>query len=308
VSDVVLRTSLVGLVLAALGGCTMSSGGSGLPLGFGTAYDSSADGGAPRILRSVRGSGAGNGWAVGEMGLSLALSGARWSEVPSGSIATLGGLSAADASHAYAVELGGDRVLAWNGRTWTPLGEDRPGRAAAATWATSSKDVWVAGDGIEHWDGTQWTQAVPPGTTFTSIAGSFPTDVWAVGPGGVQHFDGDAWSAVSVPAGTPALAAVWATNVFDAWIVGAQGTVLHWNGSAWTRMTSGTTVDLTSVTGPDVANIWIGGKDGTLLFWNGASFGQTATPSAKSINDVWLPPGGDLMLVDDTGTVVSYVR
>jgi hypothetical protein len=295
------------IAFASPAACTFSNGGSGVPVGFSTSYDTTAGGGAPRVLRSVRGSGAGVGWAVGEMGLALVLSGNTWTEVPSGSTATLGGLSALDSNHAYAVELRGDRVLAWNGH-WAPLGDDRPGRAAAATWAAATNDVWVAGDGIEHWDGTQWTQVVPPGTTFTALAGSYSTDVWAVGPTDVRHWDGKTWTAVTVPASTPALAAVWATGPFDVWIAGAQGTLLHWGGSALSRITSGTTADLTSIGGGDPTDIWFAGKDGTLSWLNGSVFTPLGTPSGKTVNDLWKPPNGDLMLVDDTATVVRYVQ
>jgi hypothetical protein len=301
---------VLGLALIAVASstaCTFSNGGSGVPVGFSTSYAPAEEGGAPRVLRSVAGSGAGVGWAVGDMGLALVLSGNRWSEVPSGSTATLGGLAALDAGHAYAVELGGDRVLAWNG-AWAPLGDDRAGRAAAATWAAAQNDVWVAGDGIEHWDGTQWTQQLPPGTAFTSLAGSYSTDVWAVGPTDVRHYDGKEWKAVTVPAGTPPLAAVWATGPFDVWIVGAQGTVLHWGGASLARITSGTTADLTTVGGGDPTDVWLGGKDGTLAWLNGTTFTPLGTPSATTVNDLWKPPFGDLMLVDDTGTVVRYVR
>jgi hypothetical protein len=305
----VLRVRVLGFLigLASLAACTFSDGGSGVPLGFSTSYAPSDDAGPVRVLHSVRGTGAGTGWAVGDMGLALVLSGNNWTEVPSGSTATLGGLSALDSSHAYAVELGGDRVLAWNGH-WAPLGDDRAGRAAAATFAAATNDVWVVGDGIEHWDGTQWTQQVPPGTTFTSIAGSFSNDVWAVGPTTVQHYDGKAWTTKNIPAGTPALAAVWATSQFDVWIAGAEGTLLRSGGGSLARITSGTTTDLTCVGGGDPTDIWFGGKDGTLSWLNGAAFTPLGTPSGTTVHDLWKPQNGDLMLVDDTGTVVRYVR
>ena len=89
-----------------------------------------------------------------------------------------------DVGHAFAVELGGPRVLAWDAHGWATLGADRADRAAAATFALAPNNVWVAGDGIEHWDGQSWTQQVPSGATFTSLFGSFDTDV---GPGPGRH-------------------------------------------------------------------------------------------------------------------------
>jgi hypothetical protein len=291
--------------LFAVGVLACSSPGEA-PKGFSTVFmTSGADGGAPPALVSVRGSGAGTGWAVGEAGTIARLSGSSWTLVDSGTTATLGGLSVLDVGHAWAAELGGARVLAWNGR-WAPLGDDRAGRAAAATWGVAANDVWVAGDGIEHWDGQAWTQEVPSGTAFTSMFGTFRTDVWAVGPGGIRHYDGKTWSTKLAPSGAMPLAAVWASQLYDAWFVGAGGTILHWNGSALSTVISGTTVDLTCIAGTDAGDVWIGGKDGTLLHYDG-SWSPYTTDAHRTITDVWRAYGADVYFVDDTGSVTRFV-
>lgn len=277
------------------------------PKGLTTPFmTSNADGGAPPALLSLRGSGAGTAWTVGEAGIIARLSGYTWSLVDSGTTATLGGLSVLDVSHAWAVELGGARVLAWNGRNWAPLGADRPGRAAAATWGTATNDVWVAGDGVEHWDGQTWTQEVPSGAMFTSVFGSFRTDVWAVGPGGIRHYDGKTWSTLPAPTGTMPLAAVWASQLYDAWFVGAGGTILHWNGSVLSSVPSGTTADLTCVGGTGPGDVWIGGKDGTLLHYDG-TWSNSSTAAHSTITDVWKAFDADVYFVDGTGAVTRYV-
>lgn len=306
-----VAVSRIAIVVVFLAGCSLSGNrGGGAPLGFSTAYDTAADGGTAQPLKSVGGSGAGSGWAVGEGGAALQLVSGSWRQVPSGTTATLSGLSASDINHAFAVEEGGANVLAWNAQTgqWAPLGEARADRAAAATWAAAPNDVWVVGNGIEHWDGQAWTQQVPSGTTFTSISGSFDTDVWAVGPSAVQHYDGKVWTPLTVPPGTPPLSGVWVAGLLDAWIVGAQGTVLRPSGPVLVRVAANTTKDLTAVTATGFDDVWIGGQDGVLLWWNGSAFSELATPAAHTINDLWRAPGGDLLLVDDTGTVARYVR
>ena len=65
------------------------------------------------------------------------------------------------------------------------------------------------------------------------ITGTSKSDVWAVGEGGtVLHFDGMAWS--NPTSGTLAtLRAVWADAKDDAWAVGDGGVVLHFDGAAW---------------------------------------------------------------------------
>jgi hypothetical protein len=279
------------------------------PLGFGAVYEApaAADGGAPAAFHAVRGSGPGDGWAVGEGGMAVAFAGGTWTPVDSGTTATLGGLDTLDVYHAFAVERGGARVLAWNGRAWSPLGADRADRAAAAAFAAGANDVWVVGDGIEHWDGTTWTQQVPGGagaaSTFTAISGSFRTDLWAVGPAGAWHFNGSAWAAVSLPAGAPPLAAVWTATLADTWIAGAQGTVLVWNGSSLTLVQTGTTKDLTAISGTGPTDVWAGGVDGAVVHWDGTSWAVSVTPAASTINDLWSDFPGDLFFVDGTGAV-----
>jgi len=249
---------------------------------------------------------------VGEGGRAVALAGGKWIAVDSGTTATLGGLSMIDAGHAYAAELGGPRVDAWDGHAWAPLGADRAGRAAAATWTAGSDDVWVVGDGIEHWDGKTWTQQVPGGagaaSTFTSISGSFSTDIWAVGPAGVEHWDGTAWSALKLPASTATLAAVWVSSLENAWIVGAGGTVLESAGTTFVVLPTGPKADLTAVTGTSITDVWVGGADGTLSHWDGTTWTEITSPASRPITDMWTAGGADgVLFVDDTGVVTSYV-
>jgi hypothetical protein len=299
----------VGLVALVAAGC-QSGAGSGPP-GFSTAFaPEPPEGGAAFSFHAVDGTGAGNAWVVGDGGATVRLTGATFTLVPApGVTALLGGVSALDVSHAFAVEPGGASVFAWkdNAATWVPLGASRAGRAAAATWASSTGDVWVAGDGIEHWDGTAWTVAVASGASFAALSGSFDTDVWAVGAGGVQHYNGHAWAPVALAAGTPALAAVWTSSLFDTWIVGAAGTVLHWTGSALSRVPYATTADLTSVSGSSPADVWVGGQGGLLSHWDGAGWIDHPTDAGRTIEDVWTAAGSALLFVDGSGAVQRYV-
>jgi len=298
---------LLALGASFLSACTTSSGGTSATPGFRDLYDMASEGGAAPGFHAVSGSGAGDGWFVGEAGTAVAMSGGQFYVVPTGSTATLGGLASLDVGHAYAVEVGGARVLAFDGRQWAPLGEDRAGRAAAATFALAPDDVWVAGDGVEHWDGKTWTQQIPSGTTFTSLSGSFDTDVWAVGPSGAQHYDGHAWTPVTVP-GNVKLNAVYVAGLLDAWFVGEQGAVLHAAGNAVATVSAGNglTANLSSVTGSSQTDIWAGGDGGLLLHWDGAQWSQLTTPSARAIDDVWTTLAGDVLVVDGSGSVTAY--
>ena len=76
--------------------------------------------------------------------------------------------------------------------------------------------------------------------TLNSIWGSSGNDVFAVGEGGtILHYNGSAWSPMASGT-TENLKGIWGSSGSDVFAVGANGVILHYNGSAWSPMTSGT--------------------------------------------------------------------
>jgi hypothetical protein len=47
--------------------------------------------------------------------------------------------------------------------------------------------------------------------------------------------------------------------------VGGFGIILHWDGSAWTRVSSGTTSTLSGVWVSEASDVWAVGGSGTIL-------------------------------------------
>jgi hypothetical protein len=153
---------------------------------------------------------------------------------------------------------------------------------------------------IFHWDGSLWTRmptpaSAPAGTLLTSVSGTSPADVWAVGSvfvGGVVgldaaadhetvilHWDGQRWQLVPSP--DPAtgpggflndIRAVTAVSPDNAWAVGdyTPGTatpyhnmLLHWDGQSWTQVPTPDTADYLNVlqavaASPD-GRLWLAG-------------------------------------------------
>lgn len=72
---------------------------------------------------------------------------------------------------------------------------------------------------------------------FLMVWGPDGGDVWVVGgqpdAGVVLKGSADNLQAVTVPEGTPLLNWVHGTTASDVWVGGLNGTVLHWDGSAW---------------------------------------------------------------------------
>jgi hypothetical protein len=84
---------------------------------------------------------------------------------------------------------------------------------------------------------------------LTSVWGSSASDVWAVGYGGlVIHYDGTAWSRVDAGT-TNDLHGVSGTSASDAWLVGEMGLIEHWDGVRWSCVDDATLPALVGMDG-----------------------------------------------------------
>jgi hypothetical protein len=96
-------------------------------------------------------------------------------------------------------------------------------------------------------DGWGWQNPQPQGHDLADIWGSSSSDVFGVGwYGTILHYNGSTWSAMS-SATTSELNCVWGTSSSDVFAVGWSGTILHYNGSTWSAMSSGTTTYLNTL-------------------------------------------------------------
>ncbi len=223
----------------------------------------------------------------------------------------------------------GPACQAWTGGQ--PANPGGLGHLSAVTML-SACNVWAAGVGgngtlIEHWTGgSSWT-VVPspdPGGGFnflTSIRGTSPTDIWAVGsysnPGGstvkglILHWDGTRWlqSPSPNPGNFTQLTGVRAVSANDAWAVGHyssasgdQTLILHWDGTSWTQTPSPSPgpagSELTGVTATSATDAWavgdyiIQGQSVTVLtltlHWDGRSWKQVSSPSPGPVGQTQL--------------------
>lgn len=76
------------------------------------------------------------------------------------------------------------------------------------------------------------------------------------------------WREVS---GTPSgyYSDIWGTSSNDIFLVGQSGTIVHYDGSNWTPMNSGTTVSLRGVWGNAGDDVYAVGDSGTILHYDG---------------------------------------
>lgn len=102
-----------------------------------------------------------------------------------------------------------------------------------------------------------------------------------------------------------------AAGATSAWAVGTGGSVLHFDGSAWSAEDSGVTVDLESVFGildadgdPYVVAV---GADGTLIERVGAGdWRAVATTVQDRLFGVWIKARDDIFAVGDNGRVIRF--
>ena len=209
----------------------------------------------------------------------------------------------------------------WNGTSWTQVPCPIPAHGGQFTSvsATSPADVWAVGftggDAsnskgqqtlIEHWNGTAWTRVPSPnpaaGQNFLKgVAATSPASAWAVGNTSLSshqnavilHWNGMSWTQVPSNSGAAdaELQSVATASGHDAWAVGMTnpstcsprcGTmILHWNGTAWSRVPSpnpparylNTLVGVVAIGRHDAWAVGTTDFDNTLItHWNGKTW------------------------------------
>ena len=112
----------------------------------------------------------------------------------------------------------------------------------------------------------------PPRPGIHDIWGSDGDHVFAVGEkGGIVHYDGSVWT--DVESGTEFdLNSVWGAGPSDVYAVGDEGMVLRYDGSSWSFQTTGATADLNDIWGSGPGDIWIAGDDRHLLHYDGITW------------------------------------
>jgi hypothetical protein len=134
---------------------------------------------------------------------------------------------------------------------------------------------------------TEWLDVstnITPQPSFTSIAGTSPTDLWASGDlAGLMslwHFDGRAWSLAGTKGGF-GIEALWAGSPTDVWGVGMnpKRAVFHYDGKTWSTEALGTK-SLHAIWAKSGADVWVVGDEGASFrrtggVWQDTSFKHT---------------------------------
>ncbi len=193
----------------------------------------------------------------GDNGVLLRWNGTSWTEQFSPTTEHIYAMWGDSPTDVWAVTEGGE-VLHTDGDAWSVVhSQSRPLYGVYGTSRTDVHAVGIDGSAL-HWDGTTWRAR----NTSTShvLVGLWAADAdqaMAVGArdftsGVAMRYTGS-WS--EIPAGTTRiLSAVWGAVGFDLYAVGDLGTVVRFDGTSWSSMTSGTSEFLWAITGaPDAS-------------------------------------------------------
>ncbi|MSP58742.1 MAG: hypothetical protein EXR72_00085 [Myxococcales bacterium] len=272
-----------------------------------------------RIVLSAFGTGprdvwfAGGGLGSGPPGLAMHFDGAAFTDLPTGTTATLWwvfGLGPKDVW--FCGEQG--TILHWDGSAFTPS-KSGTTETLYGLWGSSGSDLWAVGGkpnnpGVMlHFDGSAWSPAIglpPPAGAYFKVWGSARDDVFVVGDGGaILHFDGSAWTAQ--PSGVDrsiTLFTVAGRARDDVYAVGGRGTgvALHYDGKAWAPVPGLVTDDVNGLAGvavSPVGDVAIGGFAGAKIRGRAAAWqnDSKSAPRDADFHGAWLSGPEDIFLV-----------
>jgi hypothetical protein len=151
-----------------------------------------------------------------------------------------------------------------------------------------------------------WGTSVGITSYLEGVWGSSATDVFAVGGAGtILHYNGSAWSEMASGT-TNYLVGVWGSSATDVFAVGYLGTIVHYNGSAWSEMTSGTTNYLVGVWGSSATDVFAVGEGGTIRRYNGSAWSAMTSGTTNYLFGVWGSSATDVFAVGELGTIRHY--
>jgi hypothetical protein len=206
----------------------------------------------------------------------------------------------------FAVGQGGT-VLHYNGTSWQSMTTP----AASTVWfygvhGTSSNNVMAVGQSggfgyVMSYNGSTWSRVViDPVSQLNDVWFYSPSNRYFVGNGGTI-IDVDFMTSGT----TENLHAIWGTSTSDIFATGFTGTILHYNGSAWSAMTSGTTQRVYDVWGSSSSNVYAVGYR-THLKYNGSSWTTDMPPGIRDFRGVWGASANDVFVVGISGFITHF--
>jgi hypothetical protein len=190
-----------------------------------------------------------------------------------------------------------------------------------AIWGSTDDDIYVAGANgtFLNYDGTSWQESA-------LIQSNTPYDlmsVWGISPiviittdnfGNIFLNDSLRW--VKYPSlNDLSLNAIWGSSATNAYAVGSLGTILFFNGSSWTNLTSSklvspititTGINLYCIWGSSANDVYTGGELGKLFHFNGSEWSSVNAGTSQDIRALWGSSTSDVYAAGSYGDILHY--
>ncbi len=195
--------------------------------------------------------------------------GSTWTALQTPAMSGLGCIFALSATDVWLCD--DTEVLHYNGTTFTPSDVMTPTGLSGldAIWADTSSDVFVVGSDavVAHYDGVKWTRTAVGSSSYSSIWGSGPKDIYVLGTFELAHFDGTKWSKVALD--NVGDGQVWGTSATDVWAMVGTTQVSHFDGMRWSTTDLSIVGEPAAVWGATSDDVWASGSAGSIAHWDG---------------------------------------
>jgi hypothetical protein len=203
---------------------------------------------------------------------------------------------------------GSGAVLHYNGTSWSNM--PKPS-SANSVWfygvrGTSSTNVTAVGHTgtlgyIMYYNGSDWIrQTIDPSPGLNEVWFHSSGNRYLVGNNGliadVDYMDSGT---------TENLYIIWGTSLTNIYVGGNAGTLLRYNGSAWSPMTSGTSYRIYDIWGTSASNVYAVGYR-THLKYDGSSWVPDLPLQYEDLRGVWGASANDVFVAGTSGVIFHY--
>jgi hypothetical protein len=151
-----------------------------------------------------------------------------------------------------------------------------------------------------------WSSPEPTNVTKISLDGVWSQsaeDIYAVGSGGfVLHFDGSSWAPMESGT-TRDLHAVHGVGG-AVFAAGDGGLILRLANGRWTPVESGTDATLRAIWGSSEGNVYAVGDRGTILRFDGRRWSSMSSGTTLRLNSVWGTAAGTVFATGEAGVIL----
>ena len=193
------------------------------------------------------------------------------------------------------------------GVTWTP--QPVPATVTLTSiWGTGPNNVYAVGSAgvVVRYDGATWTRVpVPAASTFLSVWGFDANAIWIVGVDVAMHWDGSTWEETLLP-GSAELWGIWGSSPANVQAVGQNGLIVRWDGNAWRQVPSPFPELLLGIWGSSASNAWAVGIQGAILHWDGQAWRHAPSPTRGSLFGLWGRSSSEVWAVGNNGVMLRW--